>query len=96
MTLTGGIFDSFHEEPYAIILDNEPRPLRRWCTPTEEIENLFKGEVRNINYSFVEYGTSDDFIYIFTVEDYIMFPSVSDCLSEFLLKKNLLKKRFMN
>lgn len=77
VALRGGVFESFHEEPYAIVLDEKPKPTRKWCTPTEEIDNHFTNEARRIDYSFVEYLTGDKFFYIFQVENYIMFPKVS-------------------
>ncbi|OAS85106.1 hypothetical protein [Metabacillus litoralis] len=93
ITLIGGVFDSFHEEPYAIILDEKPKPTRKWCTPTEEIDNHINGEARRIDYSFVEYSAGDKFIYIFKVEDYIMFPKVSGGTSEFFIEKEFVDKK---
>lgn len=93
ITLNGGIFESFHEEPYALIIDEEPKPTRRWCTPTEEIGNDIKGEFRRIDYSFLEYVAGDKFIYIFKVDDYVMFPTVKGGISEFFVDKEYVDEK---
>lgn len=93
IALNGGIFENFNQAPYALICDGDPRPKRRWTTPTEVIDRDIPLEMRRIDYSFLEYQAGNNFIYMLIVENFIMFPTVRGGYAEFFVDKEYLDEK---
>ncbi|WP_438310760.1 hypothetical protein [Sporosarcina sp. FA9] len=68
LAVKGGQFREFESTPKAIILNNRPIPTRRWTTPPEVDDDLFKGHTWEYNYEFRELLCDDKHAYVLFVE----------------------------
>ena len=68
LTVKGGQFGEFESEPRAIILNNRPIPTKRWITPPEVDDDLFRDCTWEYNYEFREMLCDDKYAYVLFVE----------------------------
>jgi hypothetical protein len=56
----GGSFEGLSQQSEAIILRDRPIPSKMWRTPTEVMDNPFKQESWEYDYTFTEFQTGGD------------------------------------
>ena len=90
--LSGGKFESFEEEPYAIILDEKPIPTRKWQSPYLTYQSEFN-ETLETQCTFLEYTSGEKQIYILQIEEKKLKPRYISRIMEFHINEDYVNSK---
>lgn len=66
--LKGGWYEDLRKEPDAIILNNRPKPSKKWETPTIMSDIDKNGDYLEFDYTFQEFIGDNNSIYMFQLD----------------------------